>query len=115
MFCIFQQPLAFLHVTGADSSLYAIMKVHPRESTPATSAVIYPVDQSGMSRHCYLPVRVERGRDGEVSPGGKFLKQAVAGIKHTRLVSSSVELLEQGMQLRSERRTKRIFDQRIFV
>ena len=42
------------------------------------------------------------------------MKQIVAGIKHTMLVSSSVELLEPGTLPRSERKTKRIFDQRIF-
>jgi phenylacetate-CoA ligase len=47
-------------------------------------------------------------------PDEKVVKQIVAGIKHTMLVSSSVELLEPGTLPRSERKTKRIFDQRVF-
>ena len=35
-------------------------------------------------------VRVERG-GGEVGPEEKLVKQVVAGIKHTMLVSSSVD------------------------
>jgi phenylacetate-CoA ligase len=62
----------------------------------------------------YMLVRVERGRSGEQLPDEKVVKQIVAGIKHTMLVSSSVELLEPGTLPRSERKTKRIFDQRVF-
>jgi len=60
----------------------------------------------------YMLVRVERGRCEE--PDGKIVRQVAAGIKHTMLVSSSVELLEPGTLPRSERKTKRIFDQRSF-
>jgi phenylacetate-CoA ligase len=62
----------------------------------------------------YMLVRVERGRGAEELPDEKVVKQVVAGIKHTMLVSSSVELLEPGTLPRSERKTKRIFDQRNF-
>ena len=62
----------------------------------------------------YMMVRVERGRGGAWPSDEKLVKQIVAGIKHTMLVSSSVELLEPGTLPRSERKTKRIFDQRIF-
>lgn len=59
-------------------------------------------------------VRVERARNGDVLPDEQVVKQVVAGIKHTMLVSCSVELLEPGTLPRSERKTKRIFDQRTF-
>jgi phenylacetate-CoA ligase len=62
----------------------------------------------------YMLVRVERGRGGEVSSEERLVKQVVAGIKHTLQIASSVELLEQGALPRSERKTKRMFDQRIF-
>ena len=62
----------------------------------------------------YMLVRVERGRGAEEPSDEKVMKQVVAGIKHTMLVSSSVELLEPGTLPRSERKTKRIFDQRNF-
>lgn len=62
----------------------------------------------------YMLVRVERARNGEVVPDEKVVKQIEAGIKHTMLVSCSVELLESGTLPRSERKTKRIFDQRTF-
>jgi phenylacetate-CoA ligase len=61
-----------------------------------------------------MVVRVERARNGNVLPDDQVVKQVVAGIKHTMLVSCSVELLEPGTLPRSERKTKRIFDQRIF-
>ena len=62
----------------------------------------------------YMLVRVERGRGGEAPPDGQVVKQVVAGIKHTMLVSCSVELLEPGTLPRSERKTRRIFDKRVF-
>ena len=62
----------------------------------------------------YMLVRVERGRGGGLPSDEKLVKQVVAGIKHTMLVSSSVELLAPGTLPRSERKTKRIFDQRSF-
>jgi len=62
----------------------------------------------------YLLVRVERGRGGGISPDEKLERWGVAGIKHAMQVSSSVELVEQGTLPRSERKTKRMFDQRIF-
>lgn len=59
-------------------------------------------------------VRVERLRNGEAQPDDQLLKQIAAGIKHTMLVSCSVELLEPGTLPRSEKKTKRIFDKRKF-
>ena len=62
----------------------------------------------------YMLVRIERSRNGEALPDEKVAKQIAAGIKHTMLVSCSVELLEPGTLPRSERKTKRVFDQRSF-
>lgn len=59
-------------------------------------------------------VRVERLRNGEAQLDDQLVKQIVAGIKHTMLVSCSVELLEPGTLPRSEKKTKRIFDKRKF-
>ena len=62
----------------------------------------------------YMLVRVERGRNGDARPDDRVIKQIVSGIKHTLLVSCSVEVLEYGTLPRSERKTKRIFDNRKF-
>lgn len=59
-------------------------------------------------------VRVERARNGDRQPDELAIKQIVAGIKHTMLVSCSVELLEAGTLPRSEGKTKRIFDKRSY-
>ncbi|MDD2581757.1 MAG: phenylacetate--CoA ligase [Desulfuromonadaceae bacterium] len=59
-------------------------------------------------------VRVERLRNAEAQPDDQLVKQIVAGVKHTMLVSCSVELLEPGTLPRSEKKTKRIFDKRKF-
>ena len=62
----------------------------------------------------YLLVRVERGRGGGLPSDEKLVRQVVAGVKHTMLVSCGVELLEPGTLPRSERKTRRIFDRRTF-
>jgi phenylacetate-CoA ligase len=62
----------------------------------------------------YMLLRVERARNGEVLPDEKVIRQIVTGIKHTLMVSCSVELLEYGTLPRSERKTRRIFDNRKF-
>lgn len=59
-------------------------------------------------------VRVERARNGDRQPDEQAVKQITAGIKHTMLVSCSVELLEAGTLPRSEGKTKRIFDKRSY-
>jgi phenylacetate-CoA ligase len=59
-------------------------------------------------------VRVERTSNGDTQPDEQVVKQIVAGIKHTMLVSCNVELLEPGTLPRSEGKTKRIFDKRVF-
>ncbi|RII26280.1 MAG: phenylacetate--CoA ligase [Geobacter sp.] len=62
----------------------------------------------------YMLARVERGRNGEV-PDSQLVKSIVSGIKHTLLVSCTVELLDYGTLPRSEKKTKRIFDNRKFT
>lgn len=59
-------------------------------------------------------VRIERARNGEALPDEQVVKQVVSGIKHTLLVSCQVEVLDNGVLPRSERKTKRIFDNRRF-
>jgi len=60
----------------------------------------------------YMLVRVEQAKDGGVRQDQEITRQVVSGIKHTLLVSCSVELVEYGTLPRSERKTKRIFDNR---
>ncbi len=62
----------------------------------------------------YMLVRVERAKNGEALPDEQVRKQIVSGVKHTLLVSCSVELLDYGTLPRSERKTKRVFDNRKF-
>ncbi|UFS68861.1 phenylacetate--CoA ligase [Geomonas sp. RF6] len=62
----------------------------------------------------YMLVRVERAKNGDALPDDKIMKQIVSGIKHTLMISCSVELVENGTLPRSERKTKRIFDNRKF-
>ena len=62
----------------------------------------------------YMLVRVERARNGDSLPDEQVAKMIVSGIKHTLLVSSSVEMLDYGTLPRSERKTKRVFDNRKF-
>jgi len=62
----------------------------------------------------YLLIRIERARNGEALPDEQVVKQIVSGVKHTLLVTCQVELLDNGVLPRSERKTKRIFDNRRF-
>jgi phenylacetate-CoA ligase len=62
----------------------------------------------------YMLVRVERAKNGEALADEQVKKQIVTGIKHTLLVSCSVEPVEYGTLPRSERKTQRIFDNRKF-
>ncbi len=59
-------------------------------------------------------IRVERSRTADAPTDELVAKRIVTGIKHTLLVSSTVELLEPGTLPRSEKKTKRIFDRRRF-
>lgn len=62
----------------------------------------------------YMLARVERARNGEAAGDNQVIKSIVSGIKHTLLVSCSVELVDYGTLPRSEKKTKRIFDNRRF-
>ena len=62
----------------------------------------------------YMLARVERARNGEALADSQVIKSIVSGIKHTLLVSCSVELVDYGTLPRSEKKTKRIFDNRRF-
>ena len=59
-------------------------------------------------------VRVERTKNGNALPDDLVMKQIAGGIKHTLLTSCSVEVVDYGTMPRSERKTKRIFDNRKF-
>lgn len=60
----------------------------------------------------YMLVRVERACNGDACPDDQVIKKIVSGVKHTLLVSCTVELLDYGTLPRSERKTKRVFDNR---
>ncbi|SNB47258.1 phenylacetate--CoA ligase [Geobacter sp. DSM 9736] len=62
----------------------------------------------------YMLIRVERACNGEALPDEQVAKKISSGVKHTLLVSPQVELLDYGTLPRSERKTKRIFDNRKF-
>lgn len=70
-------------------------------------------DHGADGRDCML-VRVERARMADPPPDELIAKQIVTGIKRTLLVSCAVVLLDPGTLPRSEKKTKRIFDQRKF-
>jgi len=69
----------------------------------------------GLDGRDRMLVRVERAHNGDALSDEQVLKQVVGGIKHTMLVSCTVELLAPGTLPRSERKTRRIFDERIFA
>ncbi len=60
----------------------------------------------------YMLIRVERAPNGDAVPDDQVTKKIITGIKHTLLVSCSVEMLDYGTLPRSERKTKRMFDNR---
>ena len=62
----------------------------------------------------FMQIRVERAGNGDALPDDRVAKQIAAGIKHTLLVSPVVELLDYGTLPRSEKKTRRIFDNRRF-
>jgi phenylacetate-CoA ligase len=62
----------------------------------------------------YMLIRVERAANGDAVPDEQVTKKIISGIKHTLLVSCSVEMLDYGTLPRSERKTKRVFDTRKF-
>lgn len=62
----------------------------------------------------YMLVRVERARNGEAVPDEQVVKSIVSGMKRSLLVSCTVELVDYGTLPRSEKKTRRLFDNRTF-
>lgn len=62
----------------------------------------------------YMTIRVERADDAAPDDDGRLSKAIGSGVKHALLVSCDVEVLPYGELPRSERKTKRMFDNRNF-
>jgi phenylacetate-CoA ligase len=62
----------------------------------------------------FMQIRVERAKDAVPTYDDQVRKKIVSGIKHTLIVSADVELVDYGTMPRSEKKTKRIFDERKF-
>jgi phenylacetate-CoA ligase len=62
----------------------------------------------------YMLVRVERSKEHCDIADDLVRKKVVSGIKHTLMVSCEVELVDYASMPRSEKKTKRIFDERKF-
>jgi len=62
----------------------------------------------------YMLVRIERSKEAGALTDVDVGKRIVTAVKHTLLVTCSVELAEHGSLPRSERKTKRVFDNRRF-
>jgi phenylacetate-CoA ligase len=60
----------------------------------------------------YMTVKVERGSSVDGSADGALSRVIAAELKHNLMVSCSVEMQPYGALPRSERKTKRIFDER---
>ena len=59
-------------------------------------------------------IRVERAEDGNPGEDAVLAKEVNSAIKHVLLVSSEVAVLPYGELPRSERKTRRMFDNRSF-
>ena len=62
----------------------------------------------------FMAIRVERAKGGDPLADAQLRKAIVSGIKHTLIVTCEVELVDHGSMPRSEKKTKRIFDERKF-
>jgi phenylacetate-CoA ligase len=60
----------------------------------------------------HMTVKVERGSGVEESADDSLSRAIAGGMKHNLMVSCSVEMQPYGALPRSERKTKRIFDER---
>jgi phenylacetate-CoA ligase len=60
----------------------------------------------------YMTIKVERGKTSTPDQDGKLKKAIEGGIKKQIFVSGDVEIIEYGGLPRSERKTKRVFDNR---
>ena len=61
-----------------------------------------------------MTIRVERAEEGDPGADAGLVRTIVSVIKHSLLVSCDVELLPYGELPRSERKTRRMFDNRIY-
>jgi phenylacetate-CoA ligase len=62
----------------------------------------------------YMTIRVERAEDSPAADDPQLAKAIGSLIKHKLLVSAEVELLSYGELPRSEKKTRRMFDNRRF-
>jgi phenylacetate-CoA ligase len=61
----------------------------------------------------HMRLVVERGAGVESTRGGELQREVVHSIKHKVIVTADVEVVDYGSLPRSERKTKRVFDNRI--
>ena len=61
-----------------------------------------------------MTIRVERAEETPPTDDQKLAKAIASLIKHKQMVSCEVELLPYGERPRSERKTRRMFDNRRF-
>lgn len=62
----------------------------------------------------HMTIRIERAEDGVVDDDPSLSRVVVSAIRHSLLVSCEVEVLPYGELPRSERKTRRMFDNRRF-
>jgi phenylacetate-CoA ligase len=62
----------------------------------------------------YMTIRVERAEDAAPTADAGLRKAIVSGVKHSLMVSCEVDLLPYGELPRSERKTRRMFDNRAY-
>jgi phenylacetate-CoA ligase len=62
----------------------------------------------------FMLIRVELAKNGTETPPEKLRKAIASGVKHTLIVSCDVELVAYGSMPRSDKKTKRVFDERKF-
>jgi phenylacetate-CoA ligase len=62
----------------------------------------------------YMTLKVERAENIHESAGKSLCEAISRNIKHNLMVSCGVEMLEYGTLPRTERKTKRVFDNRTF-
>lgn len=62
----------------------------------------------------HMTIRVERAEDAAPTADAGLCKAIVSGVKHSLMVSCEVDLLPYGELPRSERKTRRMFDNRAY-
>ena len=63
-------------------------------------------------RKDYMTVKIERASDADPRNDPKVITQAEAELRKALLVSGTVELVEYNTLLRTDRKSKRVFDNR---